>query len=141
MTLASYYEEDGKLIVKTETSDEVIFGRKLRLARTLEVSLEDNSFQIEDRIYNTGDRKEPIEILYHMNMGYPLLDEESIVTIPSSEVIARDDHAKEDIANWAKMEKPQAGYLVVFYYCDFGEIRSILRKLNIKTVELKENYK
>ncbi|MBQ9360615.1 MAG: aldose 1-epimerase family protein [Lachnospiraceae bacterium] len=116
-----YYEEDGKLIVKTETSDEVIFGRKLRLARTLEVSLEDNSFQIEDRIYNTGDRKEPIEILYHMNMGYPLLDEESIVTIPSSEVIARDDHAKEDIANWAKMEKPQAGYVERCYYHKFAD--------------------
>lgn len=41
-----------------------------------------------------------MEILYHMNMGYPLLDEDSEVTIPSVEVRARDDHAQEDIANW-----------------------------------------
>ena len=32
---------------------------------------------IEDEIENTGDRTEPLEILYHMNMGYPLLDEDS----------------------------------------------------------------
>lgn len=27
---------------------------------------------------------EPFEILYHMNMGYPLLDEDSIVSIQNS---------------------------------------------------------
>ncbi len=71
-------------------------------------------------IGNTGDRTEPLEILYHMNMGYPLLDEDSVVTIPSTSVTARDEHAAEDIENWMRMEKPQAGYQERCYYHKFS---------------------
>lgn len=103
----SYYlEENGNLIVRSVTKDEVIFGRKLRLCREISVSTEENTFVITDCIENTGDRVEPFEILYHMNMGYPLLSENSVITIPSDRVVARDEHANNDIANWMKMEKP-----------------------------------
>lgn len=113
---AYWYEEDGWMIVKTRTIDETIFGRKLRLHRKIAVSLEENVFLIEDTIENTGDRVEPLEILYHMNMGYPLLDEDSVVTIDSRAVAPRDAHAEEDIENWSRMEKPQAGYQERCYY-------------------------
>ncbi|MBO5069276.1 MAG: aldose 1-epimerase family protein [Roseburia sp.] len=103
---AYWTEEDGKLVIHTVTKDEVLFGRKLRLERRIEVSTEENSFEICDVVKNTGDRVEPMELLYHMNMGYPLLDEDSIVKISSAEVIPYDDHAAEDIANWMHMEKP-----------------------------------
>lgn len=107
----SYYtREDGKFVIHTVTKDETIFGRKLRLFREISISTEKNSFAICDTIENTGDRVEPVEILYHMNMGYPLLDEDSVITIPSIEVKPRDAHAAEDIANWMHMERPTAGY-------------------------------
>ncbi len=119
---AGYWEDDDAAIrIHTLTRDEVIFGRKLTLRRTVEISREENSFTIADEIENAGDRKEPVEILYHMNMGYPLLDEDSIITIPSAEVIPRDDHAAGDIANWMHMEKPQAGYRERCYYHKFPD--------------------
>ena len=96
--------------------DEQIFGSKLRLTRELKVSTEKNEFRICDVIENTGDREEGIEILYHMNMGYPLLDEDSVIDIPSSEVTPRDDHAAEDIANWNQIIRPEAGYVERCYY-------------------------
>lgn len=122
---AYFYEEANgdktDLVVKTITKDETIFGRKLRLSREISVSTGDNSFTITDTIENTGDREEPFEILYHMNMGYPLLDEDSIITIPSAKVIPRDDHAAEDIANWMHMEKPTANYQERCYYHEFDK--------------------
>lgn len=118
---AYWTEEEGMLVIHTVTKDETIFGRKLRLSRKLQVSTEQNSFVIEDTIANTGDRVEPLEILYHMNMGYPLLDEDSVITIPSAEVTARDDHAAEDINNWMHMEKPTAGYQERCYYHKFAD--------------------
>ena len=51
-----------------------------------------------------------------MNMGYPLLDEESIVNIASGNVAPRDDHAANDIDNWMNMEKPTPGYQERCYY-------------------------
>ena len=118
---AYYTEEDGKLIIRTVTKDEVIFGRKLRLYREIAVSTSENSFTIQDTIENTGDRVEPFEILYHMNMGYPLLDEESVITIPSVQVTPRDEHAAEDIDNWLHMEKPTAEYQERCYYHKFAD--------------------
>lgn len=84
-----YTEEEGSLTVHSVTKDETIFGRKLKLTREIRVSTEENSFTITDTIENTGDREEAFEILYHMNMGYPLLDEDSVITIPSVNVTAR----------------------------------------------------
>ncbi|MGE4541357.1 MAG: aldose 1-epimerase family protein [Bacteroidales bacterium] len=123
--IAYYLETESELIVHTVTKDETLFGRKLRLTREIRVSIHENSFVIFDTIENTGDRVEPFEILYHMNMGYPLLDEDSIVTIPSANVKARDDHAANDIENWMNMEKPTAGYQERCYYHQFSNKKGI----------------
>jgi len=118
---AYWFEENGKLIVHTVTKDEQIFGRKLRLERKITIFTEENAFEICDTIFNTGDREEPMEILYHMNMGYPLLDEDSEILIPSVEVKPRDEHAAEDIEHWMHMEKPTAGYQERCYYHKFAD--------------------
>lgn len=118
----SYWEEtEDAVCLYTQTKDEVIFGRKLTLKRTIVISKKENSFAITDEIQNTGDQTEPVEILYHMNMGYPLLDEDSILVIPSKEVLPRDEHAAKDIENWMHMEKPQAGYQERCYYHRFAD--------------------
>ena len=114
-----------ELVFKSVTKDETIFGRKLRLTREIRVSTEENSFTINDVIENTGDKKEPFEILYHMNMGYPLLDEDSVINIPAVQVTPRDDHAAEDTANCLKMEKPQAGYQERCYYHKFADKKGL----------------
>lgn len=118
----TYWEETAlEWLIHVLVKDETIFGRKLRLHRTVKVSKTENTFWLCDTIENTGDQREPLEILYHMNMGYPLLDEDSVVEIPSSEVKPRDEHAAEDIANWMLMEKPQAGYQERCYYHTFAD--------------------
>lgn len=112
-------EEDNELVIHAVVKDEGIFARKLRLIREIRVSLAENEFTIHDTIVNTGDTVQPIEILYHMNMGYPLLDEDSVVEIPSVEVIPRDAHAAEDIENCLQMIKPEVGYVERCYYHKF----------------------
>lgn len=116
---AYWFEENGELVVRALVKDETIFAAKLRMTREIRVSLVENTFTIQDTIENTGDTVQPLEILYHMNMGYPLLDEDSVVEIPSAGVSPRDDHAAEDIENWMKMIKPQADYVERCYYHKF----------------------
>lgn len=116
---AYWFEENGELVIRAAVNDETIFAGKLRLIRELRVSLEENLFTIQDKIKNTGDRRQPFEILYHMNMGYPLLDEDSEVEIPSIDVIPRDGHAAEDIEHWMQMIRPEAGYVERCYYHKF----------------------
>lgn len=114
-------EEGDFLAVRAEIRDEAIFAPKLKLCREIRVSTKENAFEINDKIINEGDKTEPLEILYHMNMGYPLLDEDSAISIPSSEVTPRDAHAAEDIANWMKIIPPQPGYVERCYYHRFAD--------------------
>ncbi|MBS6766026.1 MAG: aldose 1-epimerase family protein [Clostridium sp.] len=116
-----WLEEEGDLVVHATIRDEGIFAPKLRMSREIRVSLRSNEFSIQDTIENTGDTKQPFEILYHMNMGYPMLDEDSILEIPSAEVLPRDEHAAEDIGNWMHMMKPEAGYVERCYYHKFPD--------------------
>lgn len=116
-----WLEEEGELVVYATIRDEGIFAPKLRMSREIRVSLRSNEFSIQDTIENTGDTKQPFEILYHMNMGYPMLDEDSILEIPSAEVLPRDEHAAEDIGNWMHMMKPEAGYVERCYYHKFPD--------------------
>lgn len=117
---AWWTEEDGALVLHSVTKDEVIFGRKLRLFRTIKVSLSSNEFEIEDVVENTGDTEEPLQLLYHMNMGYPLLDEDSIVKIHSDSVTPRDEEAAKGIEEWMHMQKPTPLYQEQCFYHKFG---------------------
>lgn len=116
---AYWLEEDGDLVIRAVIKDEAIFSPKLRLHREIRVSTAKNIFTINDVIENTSDTRQPMEILYHMNMGYPLLDEDSVIEIPSVQVIPRDEHAAEDIEHWMQMTKPEAGYVERCYYHKF----------------------
>ncbi len=118
---AYWTQENGKLIIHTVVKDETIFAAKLRMDRKIIISTTENTFEIEDTVSNTGDTVEPVMLLYHMNMGYPLLDEDSIITIPSDNVIPRNDHAAQDLENWMHMQKPTPGYVERCYFHEFTE--------------------
>ena len=112
----SYEVLEDRIVIRTVLLDEYIFNRKLKRVRLITVYLNKNEFEIEDEIENRGDKKTPVLCLYHMNIGYPLLKEDSIVVIDSKKVIARDKHAQEGIKEWNKMEKPTPNYQEMCYY-------------------------
>lgn len=111
-----YKQNDEEIVICGEIADQVLFGRKFRMERKITVSLKENEFSVEDLIINEGDKKEPYEVLYHMNMGYPLLDEDSVVKVNSKSVAGRDEEATKYIDTWNVMEKPQPQFQERCYY-------------------------
>lgn len=115
-----YWEQDEKEIrIHALIVDERIFAHKLILKRTISCSKESNEITIRDTIENRGDKACPAMILYHMNMGYPLLSEKAQVRIPSVKVRPRNAHAAEDIDTWDQMLKPQPQFEEQCYYHSF----------------------
>ncbi len=96
-----------------------IFRQKLELERTITCPVGGNTFTIHDRVRNIGSRPEPMLILYHMNMGYPLLSEASVVRVNSVNVIPRTEHAAKDLATWDKMIRPVPNFEEQCYYHEF----------------------
>lgn len=115
-----YWEQDEKEIrIHARIMDERIFSHKLVLERTISCSLEKNEITVQDRITNRGDKECPAMILYHMNMGYPLLSEKAQVKIPSVQVMPRNERAAEDLDFWDKMLPPQPQFEEQCYYHSF----------------------
>ena len=119
---AFYEEKENEIVVKTLTRDERIFGRKLVLRRTIHFDLNVNRFALEDVISNEGDQPTPLMVLYHMNMGYPLLDEDSEFSCSYVSIRGRNEHASRYIDSAFQMEKPQAGYQERCYYFPQKEV-------------------
>lgn len=112
----AYWTEDDKIHIKVFVRDAALFSHKLVLEREYVCPVYENAIYLTDKITNIGSDECPFEILYHCNIGYPLLSEKSKVIIPSSKVTARNEHAKEGIENCLEMEVPQKGYEEKCYY-------------------------
>lgn len=59
-----------------------VFGEDLQLHRRIEAKLGENAFTVRDRVVNHGFYRTPHMFLYHLNVGYPVLDEGSEFVAP-----------------------------------------------------------
>lgn len=87
-----------------------IFGHKLRLEREVATIQGQNSLQITDCITNFGYKPSPFTILYHMNLGYPLLSEDAELIVDPVRTLPRDDTAASGLKHFKKFSKPQPGF-------------------------------
>lgn len=112
----SYFYENNAIHIRLTVRDAALFSHQLILEREYVCPLDKNELHMTDKIKNIGGCASPLQLLYHCNIGYPLLSERARVVIPSSEVTARDEHAQEGIEDCLIMEKPQRGYVEKCYY-------------------------
>ena len=134
-----YFEENGVLKIKLTIRDATLFSHKLVLTREYSIPTDKNEFTIKDTVKNIGFEESPYMILYHFNMGYPLLSENAVVDVPNSGITPRNDRAAEGIDNALKMEKPQDGFEEQCYYFDVTQGKASIYNPDIK-LGLSINY-
>ena len=117
----SWDMDEEKIWIKATMRHAQIFAEKLLMTRTITCSKTSNEITVTDEIENIGDAASPVMLLYHMNMGYPLLCEQSELFIPAQEVLPRNDHAAEDIDTWYKILPPTPGFEEQCYYHEFKD--------------------
>ena len=71
--VAYSYESDNSVIVYGEVGERALFGKNLLLKRKYEVT--ENSLIINDTVLNKDYKDADYTFLYHINYGYPFLDE------------------------------------------------------------------
>ncbi len=84
-----------------------LFGENLVLRRTVESRYGEPSVVITDEIENQSFRREPMMILYHINIGYPLLDEGTEILLATRSVTPRDQAARGHEDRWNVMDAPK----------------------------------
>jgi hypothetical protein len=73
-----------------------VFGENLHLIRRIEAKVGENSFMIRDRVVNRGFCRTPHMLLYHINLGFPLLDEGSEYIAPIAKTVWMSHAEKPD---------------------------------------------
>ncbi len=113
-------ETDDSLRLRFEIYDKCIFAQKLTMVREYEFSYKENTFTVHDTVINEGEES-PYMILYHCNIGYPIVQEMSIVKIPYLDIKPRNERSARDIEGALLPEMPQAGYEECCFYYDLAE--------------------
>ena len=94
------------------------FGENMLLKRKIVCPYGENRIKIHDCVENLGFRSELLMLLYHFNLGYPLLDEDAVLLSPGGAVVPRDAEAAKGIQSWHQMQPPTHDYAEQVFYHD-----------------------
>lgn len=74
------------LTVEGDVREAAVTLRNLLLHRRISTELGSDWISIEDTYTNEGHKPTPLSLIYHFNLGYPLIDEGTTIELPSLEV-------------------------------------------------------
>jgi hypothetical protein len=121
LRLEEYWEDDEYvLVLEGESREAMIFGPNMRLRRRIEAMLGEKVIRIHDRVINCGWEKQPLMIIYHINLGFPLLDKGSRLLSTSRAYFPRDEDAKVDAEKFDVFQPPTKGFREKVYIHDLA---------------------
>lgn len=91
-----------RVLVEAILRETDAFGVNLELRRTVELPLEGRHIGIRDRIVNRGAETAECMVLYHVNFGWPLVDEGTLLHTGADRVVPRDDAAAAGLDTWQR---------------------------------------
>lgn len=89
-----------------------VFGEHLELHRRIEINVGSNDISISDRVVNRGFYRTPHMFCYHINVGYPVLDEGTRYVAPITDVIwaAHHETYRSQDVGYCTFPPPQLGF-------------------------------
>ena len=108
--LSEWVGDEYQIKVRGVIEEGHIFGNKIRLEREITSGLGQNTIRINDTVTNFGSKTCPYTILYHMNLGYPLLSEDSALIIDPVSTQPASPVAAAGINEFRQFSKPQNGF-------------------------------
>ncbi|QIN81461.1 DUF4432 family protein [Rubrobacter tropicus] len=91
-----------------EVRQAAVFGENLALRRRVEAKVGESRLRIHDEVENAGFDPTPHMYLYHVNVGWPVVDEGSELLAPARGVSPRGDYQAE---GYERFHGPQRGYV------------------------------
>jgi hypothetical protein len=93
-----------------------LFGENLVLTRTVATEFGVNVISVSDTVRNVGFEAAHVMLLYHMNFGWPLLDESTVVESVPHKVAPRNETAAAGLDAWDKFQEPVEGFEEQCFY-------------------------
>jgi hypothetical protein len=111
LNFRTYWDQDDyKLEITAEVRQAALFGENLALKRCITAALGSNSIHIADTITNYGFEPAAHMLLYHFNLGFPLVSEAAQLLFQVDNTQPRDEAARSDLDVWNQCQPPTPGY-------------------------------
>lgn len=108
---------DG-ITVEGVVRDTALFGKNLALYRKFTAAVGAESFTLEDTLVNEGFAESEYCILYHINVGYPMLDAGDEIVAEINEACPASEWAKARQGEMLRIGEPKIGEEETCYYLD-----------------------
>jgi Domain of unknown function (DUF4432) len=117
----AFWDDAGCVLeARGQIRESRVFGPNLVLRRRIFARVGESRLSIEDEIENEGFEPEPLMVLYHINLGWPLLDETSRLVGPGrtgEPPEPRDEVAQYGLEAWDRFAAPTPAFRErVFYH-------------------------
>ena len=114
---ARVIELDGRLVAEVSGTvrETDVYGADLVLHRRLRFPMGEPHVEIADEVENRGHAPADVMLLYHVNVGYPVVATGARLLAPDAEVVARDAPAAALLAEHAAFPPPQDGFEQLVY--------------------------
>ena len=104
----AFWAADGyHLRAGAEMREAALFGENMTLRRSVETVYGQKTVTLTDVFENQGYRDEPLMLLYHINLGWPFLDENLRLYLPTRKVTPRDAEAEGHEGEYDRMDPPR----------------------------------
>ena len=107
---------EGGITVEAVIRDTALFGQNLVMRRRITSPLGSDTLTVEDTLCNEGYADAEYCLLYHINVGYPLLDAGARIECDATEYSARAPFAVENAATRFEMSDPVPNRPECCYY-------------------------
>ncbi len=98
--------DEDKIEVVGEIELSALFGQNLYLKRTISTAIGSSKVTVTDELTNKGTKEENYCLLYHCNIGYPMLDAGTTIDADTATIIPRTPHAETHIADRTTFPAP-----------------------------------
>ncbi len=106
--------DDYLLTVEGRVRQVNLYGENLLLTRRIETSLGSTALTVTDTVINDGYRPEPVMLLHHINLGFPVLAATSELLLPPGTRTTPDD------PTWQHADAPGTGAKVFNHHLPPG---------------------
>jgi hypothetical protein len=119
VTVSETWDGDNYVLSVSGTMRETkIFSEDLRLTRTITTRMGERSLALHDRVRNLGSASSPFMLLYHVNIGFPVLDEHARLVVADRAVQPKDDLSRAHLAECKTYGPPDPRWLEQNFWHD-----------------------
>lgn len=115
-TATEWIDDVPVLTISGKMREARLFGENLVIGRKIICKYGENKITIQNTIENFGFRKEALMLLFHFNMGYPLLDEDALLVTPTWKLTPRDPDAVKGETDYSQCQQPTRDYCEQVFY-------------------------